>query len=111
MPIIQVRQATSCRRRYGRWRRTGSEDGAIAVMTPFIILVMIAMFGMAIDLSRTYNRKMELQSVADAVALAAASAWTVRRRVSTRPSRKLNGPSKILPSLMAPKALSGRAML
>jgi len=51
-----------------------SEDGAIAIMTPFVILLMIAMFGMALDLSRSYNRKAELQSVADAIALAAASA-------------------------------------
>lgn len=42
-------------------------------MTPFVIILMIAMFGMALDLSRSYNRKAELQSVADAVALAAAS--------------------------------------
>lgn len=43
-------------------------------MTPFLILVMIGMFGLALDLSRSYNRKAELQSAADAVALAAASA-------------------------------------
>jgi hypothetical protein len=42
-------------------------------MTPFVILVMIAMFGMVLDLSRSYNRKAELQSVADAAALAAAA--------------------------------------
>ena len=43
-------------------------------MTPFVLILMIAIFGMALDLSRSYNRKVELQSVADAVALAAASA-------------------------------------
>lgn len=43
-------------------------------MTPFFILVMIAMFGMALDLSRSYNRKAEMQIAADVVALAAASA-------------------------------------
>lgn len=42
-------------------------------MTPFLILVMIAMFGMALDLSRSYNRKAELQIAADASALVAAS--------------------------------------
>jgi hypothetical protein len=43
-------------------------------MTAFVLILMIAMFGMAIDLSRSYNRRAELQSAADAVALAAASA-------------------------------------
>jgi len=56
-----------------RLRRQGSEDGAVAIMTPFAIIVMIAMFGLALDLSRSYNRKTELQSVADAAALVAAS--------------------------------------
>jgi len=55
-------------------RRRGSEDGAIAIMTPFVLLLMIAMLGMALDLSRGYNRKIELQNVADAAALAAAAA-------------------------------------
>jgi Flp pilus assembly protein TadG len=54
-------------------RQKRSEDGAIAIMTPFVLIVMLAMFGMALDLSRSYNRKTELQSLADAVALAAAS--------------------------------------
>jgi hypothetical protein len=61
------------RRNHG-WRASRSEKGAIAVMAPFVIIVMIAMFGFALDLSRAYNRKMELQSVADAAALAAAAA-------------------------------------
>lgn len=43
-------------------------------MTPFLLVVMIAMCGMALDLSRSYNRKAELQNVADGIAIAAASA-------------------------------------
>jgi hypothetical protein len=43
-------------------------------MAAAVIILMIAMFGFALDLSRSYNRKIELQSVADAAALAAASA-------------------------------------
>jgi len=43
-------------------------------MTAFVIVVMIAMFGFALDLSRAYNRKIELQAVADIAALAAANA-------------------------------------
>ena len=42
-------------------------------MTALLLLVMIGMFGLALDLSRSYNRKVELQSVADAAALAAAA--------------------------------------
>lgn len=56
------------------WRQNKSEGGAIAIMTAFVIIIMIAMFGFALDLSRTYNRKIELQSMADATALAAARA-------------------------------------
>lgn len=55
-------------------RRNRSERGAIAVMTACVIILMMAMFGFALDLSRAYNRKMELQSVAEVVALAAARA-------------------------------------
>lgn len=75
MPIetIKQEQASAAARCHKSFRRKGSEDGAIAIMTPFFILLMIAMFGMALDLSRSYNRKAELQSVADAAALAAAA--------------------------------------
>jgi len=55
-------------------RRNRAERGAIAVMTACVIILMMAMFGFALDLSRAYNRKMELQSVAEVVALAAARA-------------------------------------
>jgi Flp pilus assembly protein TadG len=44
------------------------------MMTPFVLILMLAMFGMALDLSRSYNRKTELQNLADAAALAAAAA-------------------------------------
>ena len=74
MPIESPRQMSPSTRRHNRLRRKGSEEGAIAIMAPFVLIVMIAMFGMALDLSRSYNRKTELQSVADAVAIAAATA-------------------------------------
>jgi len=72
--IETMKQASAFARRHRSFRRKGSEDGAIAIMTPFLIIVMIGMFGLALDLSRSYNRKAELQAAADAVALAAASA-------------------------------------
>jgi Flp pilus assembly protein TadG len=74
VPIDTSTQAAPPPARRDGLRHKRSEDGAIAIMTPFVILLMIAMFGMALDLSRSYNRKAELQSVADAIALAAASA-------------------------------------
>jgi hypothetical protein len=49
------------------------EEGAFAVMTPFLLLVILGVCGMAIDFSRMYNRKAELQTIADTIALAAAA--------------------------------------
>ena len=49
------------------------ERGAFAVMTPFLLLVIFGICGMAIDFSRMYNRKAELQTIADTIALAAAA--------------------------------------
>ncbi|MEN3276694.1 MAG: hypothetical protein V7631_2484 [Massilia sp.] len=49
------------------------QRGAFAVMTAALILVMLGFCGLAIDLGRVYNRKVELQGVADAAALAAAA--------------------------------------
>jgi Flp pilus assembly protein TadG len=72
--IKTIKQASSPARRQRRFRRRGAEDGAIAIMAAFFILLMIAMFGLALDLSRSYNRKGELQVAADVAALAAAAA-------------------------------------
>lgn len=65
--------------RPGLPRRQGArvrqaERGSIAVMTAVVLILMVGMFGFALDLSRAYNRKMELQMVADLAALAAANA-------------------------------------
>ena len=54
--------------------RREAESGAIAIMAALVLPIMLAMLGFAIDLTRIYNRKVELQNVADAVALAAAGA-------------------------------------
>ncbi len=48
------------------------QRGAFAVMTVVLILVIVGFCGLAIDLSRMYNRKVELQTAADTIALAAA---------------------------------------
>lgn len=56
-----------------RQRTRASSKGAVAVMFAGSLIVIMGMFGLALDLSRLYNRKAELQNVADAAALAAAS--------------------------------------
>jgi Flp pilus assembly protein TadG len=48
------------------------QRGAIAIMFAVMLIVMIGFIGLAIDLSRLYNRKVELQTLADTAALAAA---------------------------------------
>jgi hypothetical protein len=73
VPIETVRQTKLSIWQQNRIRRKGSEEGAIAIMTAFVLMIMIGMFGMALDLSRSYNRKAELQKAADAAALVAAS--------------------------------------
>jgi Flp pilus assembly protein TadG len=48
------------------------ERGSVAVMLVFTLVVMLGVIGISIDTARLYNRKVELQNLADAVALAAA---------------------------------------
>jgi hypothetical protein len=55
------------------------QKGAVAVMFAGSLLLIMGFFGLALDFSRVYNRKVEMQGVADTVAVAAA--------------RKLNGTS------------------
>lgn len=56
-----------------RYRRTGNsaQKGATAVMFAGSLVAIIGFFGLALDLSRVYNRKIEMQGVADTIALAA----------------------------------------
>jgi Flp pilus assembly protein TadG len=53
--------------------RARREGGAIAVMTAILLFVIFGFFMLALDLSRLYNRKAEMQTLADTVALAAAN--------------------------------------
>jgi Flp pilus assembly protein TadG len=59
-------------RRRGAPPRHGRQRGAFAVMTVFLVMVMLVFCGFAIDLGRMYNRKVELQTIADTIAFAAA---------------------------------------
>lgn len=52
--------------------RPKRESGAVAIMTIGAIIVIIGFCGLALDFSQIYNRKMELQNVADVAALSAA---------------------------------------
>ena len=48
------------------------ERGSIAVMSAASIMLIVIMCGVATELSRIYNRRVELNAIAKAVALAAA---------------------------------------
>lgn len=48
------------------------QTGAVAIMTAFALIVLIAFIGLVVDLGYLYTRKTELQNAADAAALAGA---------------------------------------
>ena len=52
--------------------RIKRDTGAIAIMTAAVMIVLFGFFMIALDFARVYNRKAEMQVLADAVALAAA---------------------------------------
>lgn len=60
----------------GEQRRLGatgrSQRGAISILLVMTLMVMLAFTGIALDTAMAYNRRAELQGVADAAALAAA---------------------------------------
>lgn len=52
--------------------RLRTQGGVYLIMFALLLLCMLGLCGFALDISRVYNRKAELQSIADAAALAAA---------------------------------------
>ncbi len=48
------------------------QQGAVALLFSILLIVILGFIGLAFDLGRLYNRKVELQLVADTAALAAA---------------------------------------
>lgn len=48
------------------------QSGAVAIMTAFAIVLLIAVIGLVVDLGYLYTRKTELQNASDAAALAGA---------------------------------------
>lgn len=52
--------------------RLPRQRGAIFVMFAVMVVALLSMAGLALDLAQAYNRRVELQALADAVALAAA---------------------------------------
>ncbi|MFL6671777.1 MAG: pilus assembly protein TadG-related protein [Massilia sp.] len=75
-PLICLREPALAESRGSRSRTVPHlmrrQQGTIAIMSFAILTVMLGFCGLALDLSRTYNRKVEMQKVAEAVALAAA---------------------------------------
>lgn len=63
-------RALASRRPVALFRR---QRGTIAIMTAVTLVVIFGFFALALDLSRIYNRKVEMQNVADVIALAAAN--------------------------------------
>lgn len=52
--------------------RRARETGAIGILFAGAIIILFGFFALALDLAQLYNRKMELQNIADTVALNAA---------------------------------------
>lgn len=50
----------------------GRQRGVIAILFVLMVLTLLGMAGLALDLAQAYNRKLELQTLANATALAAA---------------------------------------
>lgn len=50
-----------------------AQAGAVAILFCMVLLVLFGFIGLALELSILYNRKVELQALADAAAIAAAS--------------------------------------
>lgn len=77
MPTKRDQLMKSCQptrfRSMGTLALTRRERGGFAVMTAVLIIVILGFCGIALDFSRMYNRKAELQIAADAIALAAAA--------------------------------------
>jgi Flp pilus assembly protein TadG len=75
--VCQVARSGRCRRTSRLlpylYSRRGRERGAIAVMFVVLLMVILGFIGLALDLSRVYNRKAEMQAVADGVAISAAT--------------------------------------
>lgn len=64
--------------------------GAVAIMALAAMLIIYAFCGLALDLSRVYNRKMEMQSAADGAALGAAIELDGSKAGIGRSAQKVN---------------------
>ncbi|WP_288379775.1 pilus assembly protein TadG-related protein [uncultured Massilia sp.] len=70
------------------FRRPDRQDGAVAVMAVGAIVILCGFCSLALDLSRVYNRKIELQSVVDAAAVSAAIELDGTKAGLTRAAQK-----------------------
>lgn len=60
------------RMKTSRFLRPARQHGAIAIMFVLMVLTLLSMAGLVLDLAQASNRRLELQTMANAVALAAA---------------------------------------
>ncbi|MCU6497849.1 pilus assembly protein TadG-related protein [Rugamonas sp. A1-17] len=72
------------------------QRGAIAIVFALMLLVLVGFVGMSLDLGRVYNRKLDLQALANTTALAAA--------------RQLNGTSAGVTNALARAASAASAL-
>src|SRR5471030_348851 len=69
---VRARHKATMLRSQARFRGR-RQAGAISVVFALMLVVLIGFIGMSLDLGRVYNRKAELQVVANVAALAAAN--------------------------------------
>lgn len=77
------------------------QRGAVAILVGLTLLVLVGMFGLAVDAGRLYVNKSELQSAADACALAAA------QELVCQPSAGVNCAASFLQNAEAAGILAG----
>lgn len=71
------------------FKRPHRENGAVAIMAVGAIIILCGFCSLALDLSRIYNRKVELQSVADAAAVSAANELDGTKEGLTRAAQRV----------------------
>src|SRR5690606_23674331 len=71
----------------------GDERGSVAIQFGMIFVPLLGIAGIAADYGRALHTRQEMQSAADAAALAAAGAFGSRRESASRSRRKRFSPT------------------
>ncbi|WP_051933605.1 pilus assembly protein TadG-related protein [Massilia sp. BSC265] len=88
MGMDQGRPRMRCNH-HAAFKRPRRESGAIAIMAVGAIIIICGFCSLALDLSRVYNRKVELQSAADAAAVSAATELDGTKAGLTRATQRV----------------------